>query len=80
MTQRMAQTARNARMKIICSDLLQDICRGAMDIIGMGSYAVGSPFSMAELMSDALSAKLMVSNYRLAARNAKIERFLEEQI
>lgn len=80
MTQRMAQTARNARMKIICSDLLQDICRGAMDIIGMGSYAIDSPFSMAELMSDALSAKLMVSNYRLAARNAKIERFLEEAI
>lgn len=80
MTRRMGQTARNARMKIICSDLLQEICQGAMGIIGMGSYAVEGPFSIAELLSDALSAKLMVSNYRLAARNAKVERFLEENI
>ncbi len=80
MTRRMGQTARNARMKIICSELLQEICQGAMGLIGMASYSVSGPFSIAELLSDALSAKLMVSNYRLSARNAKVERFLEENI
>ncbi len=80
MVKRMIQTARNARMKIICSGLLQEICEGAMGIIGMGSYQLDGPFSIADMLADAMSAKLMVSNYRLSARNAKIERFLEENI
>lgn len=77
---RMGQTARNARMKVICSELLQEVCKDAMGIIGMGSYAVDGPYSLSELVRDAMSAQLMVSNYRLSMRNAKIERFLEENL
>lgn len=80
MIARMVQTAHNARMKVICSELLQDICKEAMGLIGMGSYALDGPYSLSELARDAMSAQLMVSNYRLSARNAKIERFIEENL
>lgn len=80
MISRMGQTARNARMKVICSQLLQEICNGAMTLIGMGSYALDGPYSLSEVVRDAMSAELMVSNYRLSIRNAKIERFIEERL
>ena len=71
-------SARNARLKILCSELVNEITQGALAIVGIGGYALEGSISMSEVVRDALSAPLQVSNYRLGIRNAKVERFLDE--
>ena len=77
-TKGMGQSARNARLKVLCSELVNEITQGALSIIGIGGYALDGHYAMSEIVRDALSAPLQVSNYRLGIRNAKIERFIEE--
>jgi len=72
--------ARINRVKVVCSRLLNEICLGALGIIGIRGYATGGPYSLAEPLADALSAPIMVSNYRLSMNNAKIEGFVEETL
>ena len=74
----MNMSARNARLKILCSELVNEITQGALAIVGIGGYALEGAISMSEVVRDALSAPLQVSNYRLGIRNAKVERFLDE--
>ena len=74
----MNMSARNARLKILCSELVNEITQGALAIVGIGGYALDGAISMSEVVRDALSAPLQVSNYRLGIRNAKVERFLDE--
>lgn len=76
----MAHTARVKRLKVVCSELLTEICFGVLGLLGMRGYAEEGPYSLAETLRDALSARVMISNYRLLMANAKIERFLEEGI
>ena len=76
----MARTAHQARLKVVASELLLDICYGALGLIGMPAYSLEGPFSLAELYADALSAPLMVSNYRLTLRNAELERYIAETL
>jgi acyl-CoA dehydrogenase len=71
-------TARIKRLKVVCSDLLQEICLGALGLIGIRAYGETGAYSLSEPLRDALSARVMISNYRLLASNAKIERFLQE--
>lgn len=68
------------RVKVNCSELLIRICIDALGLIGIRGYATGGPYSMAEHIADAMSAPVMVSNYRLAMNTAKIERFVEERL
>lgn len=68
------------RVKINCSELLLQICVAALEIMGIRAYATGGPYSLAEPVADAMSAPVMVSNYRLAMNTAKIERFVDEAL
>ncbi len=76
----LAPAARSNRLKVTCSRLVNEICQGALEVIGIRGYAVDGPYSLSEPLRDALSGSLMVSNYRLSANNAKIERFIEEEL
>ena len=76
----MGHTARVKRLKTVCSQNLEDICMGVLGILGMRGYADTGPYSLAEIVRDALSARVMISNYRLLTSNAKIERFVLEKI
>lgn len=73
-------TARIKRLKVVCSELLEEICQGALGLIGLPGYAEEGPFSLSEILRDALSARVMVSNNRLLLANAAIERFTEEAL
>jgi acyl-CoA dehydrogenase len=68
------------RLKVCCSDWLNDICLGALRLIGIRGYAVGGPYSLAEPLADALSAPIMVSNTRLLLNTAAIEAFVDEAL
>ena len=70
--------ARINRLKVVASELLNEICQGALGILGIRGYATGGPYSIAEPLADALSAPIMVSNLRLSMNNAKIEGFIDE--
>lgn len=74
----MAHTARVKRLKVVCSELLEQICHGALGLIGIRGYSEAGPYSLSEPLRDAMSARVMISNYRLLANNAKVERFIEE--
>lgn len=74
------QTARVKRLKTVCSTLLSEICVDALDLLGIRGFAEAGPLSVAEPVRDAFSARVMISNYRLLTANAKVERFLEEDL
>lgn len=76
----LAGTARVKRLKIVCSELLEEICHGALTVIGMAGYAEEGPFSLSEILRDALSARVMISNNRLLLANGPVERFMEETL
>lgn len=76
----MAHTMRIKRLKIAASSLVQEICIGALGLIGMRAYAETGPDSLSEIIRDALSAPVMISNYRLLFANAPVERFIEEDL
>ena len=76
----MAHTADVKRLKVLCSDYLTEICLGALGLVGMRGYAEAGPYSLSEILRDMMSARVMISNYRLLTNNAKIERFVEERL
>ncbi|MEZ4629941.1 MAG: hypothetical protein R2880_04365 [Deinococcales bacterium] len=67
------------RLKIICSETLNGICYQALNICGLRGYAEDGPYSLAEAIRDALSAPLMVSNYRLMQNTLAVEKFVQEE-
>ena len=73
-----ARTARARRLKTQAALLVQEICLGALALIGMPAYFEGGAFSLSEIVRDALSAPVMISNHRLVLANAPVERFIEE--
>lgn len=76
----LAGTAKIKRLKIVCSELLEEICIGSLSVIGFAAYAEKGKFSLSEIIRDALSARVMISNYRLLLANSAIERFVEETL
>ena len=74
------QGAHINRLKICCADWLNEICQGALRLIGIRGYATGGPYSLAEALTDALSAPIMVSNTRLVMNNAAIDGFVDEAL
>jgi hypothetical protein len=74
------RTARVKRLKTAGSEIVEQVCLGALALIGLPAYALEGPFSLAEPLRDALSARVMISNYRLLDANAQIERYVEEDI
>ena len=74
------QAAQINRLKICCSDWLNEICQGALRLIGIRGYATGGPYSLAEALCDAMSAPIMVSNTRLLMNTAAIEAYVDEAL
>jgi acyl-CoA dehydrogenase len=68
------------RLKICCADWLNEICMGALRVIGLRGYATAGPYTLAEIMTDALSAPIMVSNTRLQINTAAIEDYVDEAL
>jgi acyl-CoA dehydrogenase len=57
-------------LKTACSDAAPRIVHGALQIVGILGYKNDSPFAMGRAYRDALSASLMISNERIAAKSA----------
>lgn len=57
-------------LKTACSNAAPRIVHGALQIVGILGYKNDSPFSMGRAYRDALSASLMISNDRIAAKSA----------
>jgi acyl-CoA dehydrogenase len=57
-------------LKISCSDAVPAIVHRALQIVGILGYKNDSPFSLGRQYRDALSASLMISNDRIAAKSA----------
>jgi acyl-CoA dehydrogenase len=59
-------------LKIAASEAAPRLVHQALQIIGVMGYRNDSPFSVGRHYRDALSASLMISNERLAAKNASM--------
>jgi acyl-CoA dehydrogenase len=59
-------------LKIACSEAAPQIVHRALQIVGILGYKNDSPFSLGRHYRDALSGSLMVSNERIAAKNASM--------
>lgn len=68
------------RLKVNCSETVNAIGQKSLELIGIRGYATGGPYTLAEPIADAMSAPIMVSNYRLTMNTAKIERFVDERL
>ncbi len=68
------------RLKVSCSEMLEEICKGALHIVGIRGYAAGGPYSLSTQYADALSAAIMISNTRLVINAAKVENYAQEEL
>ncbi|MBL0419345.1 acyl-CoA/acyl-ACP dehydrogenase [Ramlibacter sp. AW1] len=59
-------------LKIASSEAAPQIVHGALQVVGIGGYKNDSPFSLGRHYRDALSGSLMISNERIAAKNASM--------
>ena len=59
-------------LKTACSEAAPRIVHGALQIVGILGYKNDSPFAMGRAYRDALSASLMISNDRIAAKSASM--------
>lgn len=68
--QSMAWALRLNNLKITASEAAPRIVHEALQVIGILAYKNDGPFSLGRHYRDALSASLMISNDRIAAKNA----------
>ena len=66
-------------LKIAASEAAPRLVHQALQIIGVLGYRNDSPFSVGRHYRDALSASLMISNERLAAKNASMLLVVKDQ-
>jgi acyl-CoA dehydrogenase len=59
-------------LKIASSEAMPQIVHRALQIVGILGYKNDSPFSLGRQYRDALSGSLMISNERIAAKNASM--------
>lgn len=59
-------------LKITCSEAAPQIVHRALQIVGILGYKNDSPFSMGRQYRDTLSASVMISNDRIAAKSASM--------
>jgi acyl-CoA dehydrogenase len=57
-------------LKLAASEAVADICRDALQIVGMAGYRNGTPFSVGRNIRDSLSCSLMIANERIHHTNA----------
>lgn len=70
--QGIAWALRLNNLKIACSEAAPQIVHRALQIVGILGYKNDSPFSLGRHYRDSLSASLMVSNERIASKNASM--------
>jgi acyl-CoA dehydrogenase len=68
----MAWALRLNNLKIACSEAAPQIVHRALQIVGVLGYKNDSPFSLGRHYRDVLSASLMISNERIAAKSASM--------
>ena len=68
----MAWALRLNNLKIASSEAAPQIVHRALQIVGILGYKNDSPFSLGRHYRDALSGSLMISNDRIAAKNASM--------
>jgi acyl-CoA dehydrogenase len=68
----MAWALRLNNLKISCSEAAPQIVHRALQIVGILGYKNDSPFSLGRQYRDSLSASLMISNDRIAAKSASM--------
>ena len=66
----MAWALRMNNLKTACSEAAPRIVLEALQIVGILGYKNDSPFSLGRHLRDTLSASLMISNERIAAKSA----------
>jgi acyl-CoA dehydrogenase len=59
-------------VKVAASEMLVNICQGALRICGFLGYKNGGPYSIGRQLRDAHSAALMIANDRILATNASL--------
>jgi acyl-CoA dehydrogenase len=59
-------------LKIACSEASPEIVQRALKIVGILGYKNDSPYALGRPLRDALSGALMISNDRIAAKNASM--------
>ena len=59
-------------LKVSCSEAVPKIVHHALQIVGILGYKNDSPFSLGRQYRDSLSASLMISNDRIAAKSASM--------
>ena len=67
------------RLKIIGSDTAVEVALACLTVIGLRAYAEAGPYSLSEVVRDALSGPIMVANARLQANTAGIDRYSEDR-
>ncbi len=68
----MAWALRMNNLKMSCSEAAPQIVHRALQIVGILGYKNDSPLSLGRHYRDALSASLMISNDRIAAKSASM--------
>ena len=59
-------------LKIACSEAAPEIVHRALKIVGILGYKNDSPYALGRHLRDSLSGALMISNDRIAAKNASM--------
>ena len=67
-------------LKIACSEAAPQIVHRALQIVGIQGYKNDGPYSLGRHYRDSLSASLMVSNERIAAKNASMLLVLKDAL
>ena len=66
------ETARLNDLKVSVSRLAVDVAETCLEICGMAGYQERSPLSIARILRDLYSARLMIANERILATNAQL--------
>jgi acyl-CoA dehydrogenase len=66
------ETARLNDLKVSVSQLAVDVAQMCLEICGMAGYQERSPLSIARILRDLYSARLMIGNERIMATNARL--------
>jgi acyl-CoA dehydrogenase len=66
------ETARLNDLKVSASHIAVDVAETSLEICGMAGYQERSPLSVARILRDLYSARLMVANDRILTTNAHL--------
>ena len=71
---------RSSALKLSCSRLLGEVVATCSGAAGLAGYVEGGPADLSTIVRDSISAPIMVSNARLAAKNAHLRPLAAEEL